>query len=58
MVKYFNLRYASIIFSKLINLAVPGTIDERAINKKSLNTYTKLENLTLALMSAQVIVVA
>ena len=42
------------VFSKLINLAVPGTIDERAINKKSLNTYTKLENLTLALMSASV----
>uniref|UniRef100_A0A1I7WMM0 Calponin-homology (CH) domain-containing protein n=1 Tax=Heterorhabditis bacteriophora TaxID=37862 RepID=A0A1I7WMM0_HETBA len=43
------------ILNKLINLAVPGTIDERAINKKNLNTYTKLENLTLALMSAQVI---
>ncbi len=41
--------------SKLINLAVPDTIDERAINKKNLNTYTKLENLTLALMSAQAI---
>ncbi|VDN91204.1 unnamed protein product [Brugia pahangi] len=40
---------------KLINLAVPDTIDERAINKKHLNTYTKLENLTLALMSAQAI---
>ncbi|CAI4227214.1 unnamed protein product [Auanema sp. JU1783] len=44
-----------LILCKLINLAVPGTIDERAINKKSLNTYTKLENLTLALMSAQAI---
>lgn len=43
------------ICSKLINLAVPDTIDERAINKKHLNTYTKLENLTLALMSAQAI---
>ena len=41
--------------SKLINLAVPETIDERAINKKNLNTYTKLENLTLSLMSAQAI---
>lgn len=40
-------------FSKLINLAVPETIDERGINKKNLNTYTKLENLTLCLMSAQ-----
>ncbi|CAI5446993.1 unnamed protein product [Caenorhabditis angaria] len=40
---------------KLINLAVPGTIDERAINKKNLNTYTELEYLTLALCSAQAI---
>ncbi|CAI5449040.1 unnamed protein product [Caenorhabditis angaria] len=44
-----------LIICKLINLAVPGTIDERAINKKNLNTYTKLENLTLALCSAQAI---
>ncbi|VIO86952.1 Uncharacterized protein BM_BM7222 [Brugia malayi] len=44
-----------LIMCKLINLAVPDTIDERAINKKHLNTYTKLENLTLALMSAQAI---
>ncbi|TMS39770.1 hypothetical protein L596_006250 [Steinernema carpocapsae] len=42
-----------IIFCKLVNLAVPETIDERAMNKKNLNTYSKLENLTLALMSAQ-----
>lgn len=34
-------------------MAVPETIDERGINKKNLNTYTKLENLTLCLMSAQ-----
>ncbi|KAK5978433.1 Fimbrin [Trichostrongylus colubriformis] len=40
---------------KLVNLAVAGTIHEKAINKKNLNTYTKLENLTLALMSAQAI---
>ncbi|VDM55985.1 unnamed protein product [Angiostrongylus costaricensis] len=44
-----------LIICKLVNLAVAGTIDERAINKKNLNTYTKLENLTLALMSAQAI---
>lgn len=44
-----------LILCKLINLAVPETIDERAINKKNLNTYTKLENLTLALMSSQAI---
>jgi plastin-3 len=39
----------------MINLAVPETIDERALNKKNLNTYTRLENLTLALMSSQAI---
>ncbi|CAB3409137.1 unnamed protein product [Caenorhabditis bovis] len=44
-----------LIICKLINLAVPGTIDERAINKKNFNTYKKLENLTLALCSAQAI---
>ncbi|CEF71495.1 Fimbrin [Strongyloides ratti] len=44
-----------LIICKLINLAVPDTIDERVINKKNLNTYTKLENLTLCLMSAQAI---
>jgi plastin-3 len=44
-----------LVICKLINLAVPETIDERAINKKNLNTYTKLENLTLCLMSAQAI---
>jgi len=44
-----------LIINKLINLAIPETIDERAINKKNLNTYTKLENLTLSLMSAQAI---
>ncbi|XP_003366336.1 putative calponin [Trichinella spiralis] len=40
---------------KLINLAVPETIDERAINRKNLNTYTKRENLTLAVNSARAI---
>ncbi|CEF64966.1 Fimbrin [Strongyloides ratti] len=44
-----------LILCKLINLAVPETIDERVINKKNLNTYSKLENLTLSLMSAQAI---
>ena len=37
----------------MINLAAPDTIDERVINKKNLNTYTKHENLTLALASAE-----
>ena len=42
--------------SKLINLAVPGTIDERAINtKKILNPWERNENLTLGLNSAKAI---
>uniref|UniRef100_A0A914LQG3 Calponin-homology (CH) domain-containing protein n=1 Tax=Meloidogyne incognita TaxID=6306 RepID=A0A914LQG3_MELIC len=44
-----------LIICKMINLAVPETIDERCLNKTNLNTYTRLENLTLALMSAQAI---
>uniref|UniRef100_A0A914CZH0 Calponin-homology (CH) domain-containing protein n=1 Tax=Acrobeloides nanus TaxID=290746 RepID=A0A914CZH0_9BILA len=44
-----------LIICKLINLAIPETIDERMMNKKNLNTYMKLENLTLSLMSAQAI---
>lgn len=42
-------------FSKLINLAVPDTIDERAINKKNLNAYTRIENLILVVNSARAI---
>jgi plastin-3 len=40
-------------YSKVINHSCPDTIDERAINKKNLTLYTKHENLTLALYSAQ-----
>lgn len=42
-----------ILLCKIINLSCPDTIDERAINKKNLTLYTKHENLTLALNSAQ-----
>lgn len=42
-----------ILLCKIINHSCPDTIDERAINKKNLTTYTKLENLTLSLSSAQ-----
>lgn len=42
-----------ILLCKVINHSCPDTIDERAINKKNLTVYTKLENLTLALISAQ-----
>ena len=38
--------------SKLINASVSGTVDERAINKGKLNTFTIHENQTLALNSA------
>lgn len=44
-----------LILSKLINLAVPETIDERALNKKKLTAYTKLENLILVVNSARAI---
>jgi plastin-1 len=38
---------------QLINFAVPGTIDERAINKKAnLNIFQKTENVNLALGAA------
>lgn len=40
--------------SKVINHSCPDTIDERVINKKNnLKLYNQLENLTLALTSAQ-----
>ena len=38
--------------SKLINTSVQNTVDERAINKGKLNTFTIHENQTLALNSA------
>ena len=42
--------------SKLINVAVPGTIDERAINTKAvLNLWERNENHTLCLNSAKAI---
>ncbi|XP_045464700.1 plastin-2 [Harmonia axyridis] len=44
-----------ILLCKVINHSCPDTIDERAINKKNLTLYTQLENLTLALSSAQAI---
>ena len=42
--------------SKLINVAVPGTIDERAINtKRVINLWERNENHTLCLNSAKAI---
>jgi len=49
--------YGPCLFSKMINLSVPDTVDERAINKpqsgKSLSIYKIHENMTLALNSAR-----
>lgn len=45
-----------LILCKLINFSVPKTIDERSINKqKNMSIYQKLENLELALRSAEAI---
>ncbi|XP_068121314.1 plastin-2 [Hyperolius riggenbachi] len=44
-----------IVLCKMINLSVPETIDERAINKKKLTPFTIQENLNLALNSASAI---
>lgn len=51
-----NKKFSDMIFSKLINVAVPGTIDERAINtKRVLNPWERNENHTLCLNSAKAI---
>lgn len=59
---FFKYMYISIdvflliLVSKLINAAVPGTIDERAINtKRVLNPWERNENHTLCLNSAKAI---
>lgn len=50
------LKHVALCFSKLINVAVPGTIDERAINtKRVLNPWERNENHTLCLNSAKAI---
>ncbi|GMI65452.1 fimbrin 1, ARABIDOPSIS THALIANA FIMBRIN 1 [Hibiscus trionum] len=52
----FNLAKDGVLLCKLINIAVPGTIDERAINtKKVLNLWERNENHTLGLNSAKAI---
>ncbi|KAL4298480.1 hypothetical protein HN51_049160 [Arachis hypogaea] len=52
----FDLAKDGVLLCKLINVAVPGTIDERAINtKKVLNPWERNENHTLALNSAKAI---
>ncbi|KAK9155439.1 hypothetical protein Sjap_002919 [Stephania japonica] len=52
----FDLVKDGVLLCKLINIAVPGTIDERAINtKKILNPWERNENHTLCLNSAKAI---
>ncbi|THU48571.1 hypothetical protein C4D60_Mb06t00390 [Musa balbisiana] len=52
----FNLITDGVLLCKLINVAVPGTIDERAINTKGvLNPWERNENHTLCLNSAKAI---
>lgn len=52
----FDLAKDGVLLCKLINVAVPGTIDERAINtKKVLNPWERNENHTLCLNSATAI---
>ncbi|KAL9244314.1 hypothetical protein vseg_018101 [Gypsophila vaccaria] len=52
----FELAKGGVLLCKLINVAVPGTIDERAINTKStLNPWEINENHTLCLNSAKAI---
>ncbi|KAK4799878.1 hypothetical protein SAY86_025243 [Trapa natans] len=52
----FDLVKDGVLLCKLINIAVPGTIDERAINtKRVLNPWERNENHTLCLNSAKAI---
>ena len=51
----FKAVHDGIILCKLINTSIPGTIDERVINKEKLNVYRIHENQTLALNSASAI---
>lgn len=52
----FSIAKDGVLLCKLINLAVPGTIDERALNvKEHLNPWERNENHTLCLNSAKAI---
>ncbi|XP_071689043.1 fimbrin-5-like [Rutidosis leptorrhynchoides] len=52
----FDLCKDGVLLCKLINVAVPGTIDERAINtKKVLNPWERNENHTVCLNSCKAI---
>uniref|UniRef100_A0A2N9EXN3 Calponin-homology (CH) domain-containing protein n=1 Tax=Fagus sylvatica TaxID=28930 RepID=A0A2N9EXN3_FAGSY len=52
----FEIAKDGVLLCKLINVAVPGTIDDRAINtKRVLNPWERNENHTLCLNSAKAI---
>ncbi|XP_075093759.1 fimbrin-2-like isoform X2 [Nicotiana tabacum] len=52
----FEVAKDGVLICKLINVAVPGTIDERAVNmKRMLNPWERNENHTLCLNSAKAI---
>jgi hypothetical protein len=51
----FKACNSGLLIAKLINSAVPETIDERALNKKNLNVFKIHENQTLCLNSAKAI---
>ncbi|XP_022848951.1 fimbrin-2-like isoform X2 [Olea europaea var. sylvestris] len=52
----FEIAKDGVLICKLINVAVPGTIDERAINtKRELNPWERNENHTLCLNSAKAV---
>ncbi|XP_020523364.1 fimbrin-2 isoform X3 [Amborella trichopoda] len=52
----FEIAKDGVLLCKLINVAAPGTIDERAINtKRMLNPWERNENHTLCLNSAKAI---
>jgi len=51
----FTAVHDGLVLCKLINDAVPETIDERVLNKKNLNTYRIIENQTLCINSAKAI---
>jgi len=51
--EFFSAVHDGILLCKLINDAVPDTIDDRALNTKKLSTFTIHENQTLAINSAK-----
>ncbi|EGC34278.1 actin bundling protein [Dictyostelium purpureum] len=53
--KFFQACHDGLLLCKLINDAVPDTIDERVLNKKNLNAFRINENQVLCINSAKAI---